>query len=39
MSVMFLNFFYKCNDYEHQNTQYLDIIKISKFLEPNKCIH
>jgi len=21
-NVTFLNFFFKCNDYEHQNTQY-----------------
>ncbi len=31
------NFFSKCNDYKHQNI--VNIIKISKSMEPNKCTH
>ncbi len=33
-----LETFSKCNDYEHQNTQFFHIIEISKSMELNKCI-
>jgi hypothetical protein len=34
-----LETFSKCNDYEHHNIFFFDIIEISKHMEPDKCTY